>query len=181
MELCHWGIKGMKWGVRRYQNADGSLTKAGEKRYTRDAREKEFSKYDESTGKYYKSSKKNGRSDLDVDVNRYVKEDWERVKRLTDAGSTMSRNLKETNSKAMKNAPRKEMDLSNMTDKEMRDKINRAFLEKQYNDMFNPPQVSKGREYADKILDNVGTALTITGSALSIALAIKELTGGKAV
>lgn len=33
-ELYHWGIKGMKWGVRRYQNSDGSLTAAGRKRYT---------------------------------------------------------------------------------------------------------------------------------------------------
>lgn len=33
-ELYHWGIKGMKWGIRRYQNADGSLTPAGRKRYT---------------------------------------------------------------------------------------------------------------------------------------------------
>ena len=33
-ELCHWGIKGMKWGVRRYQNEDGSLTAAGKKRRT---------------------------------------------------------------------------------------------------------------------------------------------------
>ena len=32
-ELQHWGIKGMRWGVRRYQNKDGSLTPAGEKRY----------------------------------------------------------------------------------------------------------------------------------------------------
>ena len=32
-ELTHWGIKGMRWGVRRYQNADGSLTPAGKKRY----------------------------------------------------------------------------------------------------------------------------------------------------
>jgi hypothetical protein len=32
-ELQHAGIKGMKWGVRRYQNKDGSLTPAGKKRY----------------------------------------------------------------------------------------------------------------------------------------------------
>lgn len=32
-ELQHWGIKGMKWGIRRYQNKDGSLTPAGKKRY----------------------------------------------------------------------------------------------------------------------------------------------------
>ena len=30
--LQHWGIKGMRWGVRRYQNKDGSLTPAGKKR-----------------------------------------------------------------------------------------------------------------------------------------------------
>lgn len=32
-ELYHWGVKGMKWGVRRYQNVDGTLTRAGKKRY----------------------------------------------------------------------------------------------------------------------------------------------------
>lgn len=32
-ELYHYGIKGMHWGVRRFQNADGSLTSAGRARY----------------------------------------------------------------------------------------------------------------------------------------------------
>lgn len=35
-ELVHWGIKGMKWGQRRYQNKDGSLTPAGKKRYAKE-------------------------------------------------------------------------------------------------------------------------------------------------
>ena len=36
-ELYHWGIKGQKWGVRRYRNADGTLTPAGQKRYQKEA------------------------------------------------------------------------------------------------------------------------------------------------
>ena len=32
-ELMHFGVKGMRWGIRRYQNNDGSLTSAGRKRY----------------------------------------------------------------------------------------------------------------------------------------------------
>lgn len=39
-ELYHHGIKGQKWGVRRYQNTDGSLTPEGRKRYSNIARTK---------------------------------------------------------------------------------------------------------------------------------------------
>ena len=35
-EMCHSGILGMKWGIRRYQNPDGSYTAAGRKRYGMD-------------------------------------------------------------------------------------------------------------------------------------------------
>ena len=35
-EIWHYGIKGMKWGIRRYQNEDGSLTTQGKKRYDSD-------------------------------------------------------------------------------------------------------------------------------------------------
>lgn len=34
-ELIHYGIEGQKWGVRRYQNEDGTLTPAGKERYSR--------------------------------------------------------------------------------------------------------------------------------------------------
>ena len=33
-EIYHYGVIGMKWGVRRYQNEDGSLTDAGKKKYS---------------------------------------------------------------------------------------------------------------------------------------------------
>lgn len=176
-ELYHHGVKGMKWGVRRYMNSDGSLTAAGRKRYARDAREKEFTKYDSSTGTYYKTSKKNGRSDLEVDASRYVKEDLLRTKKLADEASNLTRNLKIANDQAIKNKPKKRMDLNEISDKELRDQINREILERQYNDIFNPPTVSKGREYASKILETTGTVLGITSSALGIALAIKDLRG----
>lgn len=39
--LIHYGILGMKWGVRRYQNKDGSLTSAGKKRYSNNDNVKE--------------------------------------------------------------------------------------------------------------------------------------------
>lgn len=175
--ITHSGIKGMKWGVRRYQNEDGSLTEAGKKRYARDAREKEFNKYDESTGKYYKSSKKNGRTELEADANRYVKEDLTRTKRLTDETASLARNLKNANDQSIRNKPKTRMDLSNMSDQELRNQINRELLERQYNDVFNPVSVSKGREYAGKILDTAGVVLPIASSALSIALSIKELRG----
>lgn len=33
--VVHYGRLGQKWGIRRYQNADGSYTDAGRRRYTR--------------------------------------------------------------------------------------------------------------------------------------------------
>ena len=162
-ELYHHGVLGMKWGKRRYQNKDGSLTNAGIKRYERDRRE--------NTGN------KKGNKVSSADPDRWVREDMERSRRLVNETSGMVNNIKNANNSSIKNKQKTKMDLSKMTDKEMRDRINREFLERQYNDMFSPQKESKGREYVSKVLDNAGSALAITSSALGIALAIKELKG----
>lgn len=71
------------------------------------------------------------------------------------------------------------MDLSKMTDQQLRDRINRENLEIQYSKMFNSkaPEISKGKAYVQKFFDVGGDALSMTGSALAIALAIKGLMG----
>lgn len=159
--LYHHGIKGMRWGVRRYQNKDGTLTAAGKRRAARD-----MSDLSNNKKKQYQPN-----------ADKWVKEDLSRSRKLTDETSTLTNKLKTANETAMRKQPKAKMDLSQMTDKEMRDQINRALLEKQYNDMFAPQTTNRGRETANAILESAGTVLAIGSSALGIALAIKELRG----
>lgn len=64
-ELFHWGVKGMKWGVRRYQNKDGSLTPRGRKR------QKELSA-DEKERAARKADLKNRRTMSDADLKKKI-------------------------------------------------------------------------------------------------------------
>lgn len=160
-ELTHWGIKGMKWGVRRYQNKDGSLTDAGRRMRAMQGHTKLT--YD------------------DNDVKTWANEGDRRRKKVVDeleAGTSKAKRMVDDSiANAKKKTPR--MNLDKMTDQEMRNKINRELLERQYNDMFAPKQSTKGREYVSTALKVGGAALSATGTALSIALAVRELQGAR--
>lgn len=174
--LYHWGIKGMKWGVRRYQNKDGSLTDAGKKRYDYEA---DKGGYDQTKadGTRFKQTKKGKTESISADPYRYAKEDNEALRGVLNESRNLTTSLKGVNEASIRRAKnnRPKMDLSNMSDKEMRDQINRAMLERQYNDMFAPQKSTKGREYVNDILDTAGGILGVGASAVGLAVGILTL------
>lgn len=112
-ELKHYGIQGMKWGVRRYQNEDGTLTSAGKARYKDDEKSKTTSAHEDHAKAHDKKK------------------------------------------------------VSEMSDKELRDRLNRLDMERRYNQL-NPGTVSKGREYLNKTIKVGTTVATVTTTALTI-------------
>lgn len=80
-ELYHWGIKGQKWGVRRYRNEDGSLTPDGKKRYGKPLIKvkKSVKAHSKNVKRYYSDTrpskvKKMSDRDLNEKIERLKKE-----------------------------------------------------------------------------------------------------------
>lgn len=188
--LKHHGVMGMHWGVRRYQpypaghqggkevgeaakksrvvkkyqNPDGSLNARGQARLEREKIKNERRK----------NKDKLSERGLN-DPERWVTDDLERGRDIAEAGSRIIRTAQEIERST---APKKKrMDLSKMSDEDLRKRINRELTERQYNDLFNTEQekVSKGREYAREILDVTGDVMRVGASALAIAASIHAL------
>ena len=179
MLLAHHGIKGQKWGVRRYQNEDGTLTAAGKRR--------DRANRDTDTMSHTELKSEVQRMNLEKQYKKLSKElvdptRLESTKKVVDSMSEFARKAQQIgqDSPGQKKGKKPRLDLSEMSDKELRERINRELMERQYSDLFAKPEtVSRGESFVNKALENVGTVLSVAGSALSVALAIRELTKGK--
>ena len=108
-DLYHWGIKGMKWGIRRYQNPDGSLTAAGKKHYTNpdgSLTEKGKKKFGDSVKSDVETPKRKTAKDmtdeeLDKAINRARKEDEYNRLRPEPKAETKNENYKKLMTKVV--------------------------------------------------------------------------------
>ena len=169
-ELQHWGVKGMKWGVRRYQNADGSLTPAGRKRY---------SDYDGGKDSVVRktipvgSGKRKSSSVEDyqnaIKKTKSVGEGIDSVRKFNDD----SKKLKDP---AMERRIRKSTE--QMSDKELQQRVQRLNMEDNYTRMMmHREHLQQGEDYVNKVLDVSATVARGATTALTIALLIKQMKG----
>ena len=137
-ELYHYGVLGMKWGVRRYQNKDGSLTYAGKKRalktqYGYD----EFTK-DTKNKKYYKSD-----GSMTLKGRKKALKYKEEYSRIT-GGKQLRKFSDNPTNNGKKASGSKSM--TNMSNEEIAAKIERLQLEQKLTSLM-PDTRSKGQKY----------------------------------
>lgn len=152
-ELTHWGTKGMKWGIRRYQNKDGSLTPAGKKRYDREmerikAETKRLKNQQRTATKLKKleDAKKNLNDLKKGTSDKPVKKDDPNE----DIEAKKDRILKSRSAKAL-------YDNANLfTTAELTAAKTRLELEANIKKL-DPPVIEKGKAFADKFIENADT------------------------
>ena len=89
------------------------------------------------------------------------------VKGAASTAKALSDISKKSIEEKRKHKPR--MDLSDMSDEDLRKAINRECIERKYNELFAPDNVSSGQLKVDRILATTAGTLAVAGSAIEIA------------
>lgn len=174
--LCHSRTKGSKNGVRLYQNEDGTYTELGKQR--RRAEYKKMSD-DELRTTIKRKKLEKQLDDLEpVGAPRY-EQSLNNMRNASGNIDQLSNRLRnrQTNNKTIY----EKIDLSKMSDQDLRRAIDRKRLEEQYMSAYGKEvktKAQKGKEFAQKALEMTSDVLMIGSTALSIALAIKALRNG---
>lgn len=153
-ELYHHGIKGQRWGVRRYQNPDGSLTPAGVRRY---GTVENFNRSITKKGviQYTKDKRKMKK----LRQIREQKKAWEAEKeRIVNSGDK----------KALREIQHE------LTDEQISRAINRIAFNEVVNGT-NKSRLEKGAEFIDKYANTAANLGKYAQTASSIAKAIGDI------
>lgn len=148
-ELYHYGVLGMKWGIRRTPEQLGHETN-GQK----------------------KSKKQKNREINTLVAAQNVSKDLGKVVTALKQYESESTSRKKTK---LRESQRQKA--SEMTNKELQELIQRMSLEDQYANLSSNRMVV-GKTYTDEILSGVGEGLAIVGSIFSILVSAKILTRG---
>lgn len=177
--LEHHGIKGQKWGIRRFQNENGSLTSAGRKRYNvgkpKTIGSQSYPSYDEMQQVVKQKSMEKA---YDKAVNNKS-----RSQRTSEIKNTIDQTKNTINTisnayKNSKNSKQTTLDLSKMSNKELQDAITRMNLEDNYTRLIRQREAAtRGKDYVEKTLDTLGTVAQVASAATIIATAIYAVQG----
>lgn len=131
-ELYHHGIKGMRWGVRRYQNKDGSLTPAGQKRRAKLEGELEKLGGQKKSGDGSESSAANRKKSISEMSNKELQEYTTRM--------TLEKNYYDAQRNLASSMPPKQVSMGEKLAKKALDEV------------IIPKAMEAGKAYLDKAL-----------------------------
>lgn len=136
-ELYHWGIPGQRWGHRRFQNEDGSLTPEGRERYGVDeARsksnvQKAKARISYNTQKYKADLKSKAQREKD---RRAAKEERNRIREAEKTARIQKKEQAKTDTKGQ--AKFKLGRTKNMSDEDLQKAVDRLNLQAEYNKSY---------------------------------------------
>lgn len=158
--LKHYGIPGMRWGIRKYQDKQGGLTSLGRQRYGVNKKSRE------SRNEYwFKQNQRGGKDKPPVSRAEIA------ARKGIDA-TDAAKNAASAASRLKRGKPHPE--LNSMSNKEIQDAINRMNLERQYSSLKDG-DVRNGFDVARDILEIVGSTVAIGTAAVGLYSLVKNV------